>query len=95
MINWFLDNPRVRLPKHIRHVCNVCGSKFTAEPLKNANPLAYLDICLTNKGLSLSVPSSTIGESEIKVVHSNLLISNLLDTAHLEAALNPFVPEPR
>ena len=28
-----LDNPRVRLPKHIWHMCSVCGSKFPAEPL--------------------------------------------------------------
>ena len=56
-----LDNPRVKLPKHIWYVCNVCGYKFAAERFTYANPLVCLDIHLTDKGLSLSVPYVTIG----------------------------------
>ena len=89
-----LDNSRVRLPKFVWHVCIVCGSKFPAEPFTYANPLACLDVHLTDKGLSLSVPSVTVGESEIEVTNSNLLISDLLDTADLEALLNLILLEP-
>ena len=62
-----LDNPRVRLPKHIKHVCNVCGSKLPAEPFTYANLLAYLDIYLTDKGFFLSVPSAIVREPEMEV----------------------------
>ena len=65
-------------------MCNVYGFKFPAEPSIYANPLAYLDIQLTDKGLSLSVPSTIVGKSEMVVIKSNLLISDLLDTADLE-----------
>ena len=75
-------------------MCNVCGSKFPAEPFTYANPLDYLYICLTDKGLSLSVPSATVGESNMEVTNSNLLVLDLLDTADLEASLNLIVLEP-
>ena len=55
------DNPRIRLPKLVWHVCNVCGSKFPSEPFTYANPLACLDVHHTDKVLSLSVPYFTIG----------------------------------
>ena len=74
-------------------MCNVYGSKFPAEPFTYANSLACLDVHLTGKDLSLSVPSVTIGESEMEVTSSNLLISDLLDTVDLEALLNPVALE--
>ena len=64
-------------------MCNVCGSKFPAEPFTYANPLACLDVHLTDKGLSLSVPSITVGESEMEVTNSNHMMSDLLNTADL------------
>ena len=72
----------------------MCNSKFPAEPFTYANPLACLDVHLTDKGLSLFVLSVTVRESEMEVAISNLLISYLLDTADLEILLNPIVLEP-
>ena len=62
----------------------MCDCKSPAEPCTYANPLVFLDVHLTDKGLSFSVPSVTIGESEMEVENSNILISDLLDTADLE-----------
>ena len=62
----------------------MCDCKSPAEPCTYANPLAFLDVHLTDKGLSFSVPSVTIGKSEMEVANSSLLISYLLDTAYLE-----------
>ena len=90
----FFDNPRIRLLKHVWHVCNMCGSRFPAEPLTYANPLDCMDVHLTDKGLSLIFLFVTVGESEIGVKNSNPLISDLLDTAYLEVLLNPIVLEP-
>ena len=44
---------------------------------------------LTDTGLSLSILFATAGKSEMEVISSNLLISDLLDTSDLEASLNP------
>ena len=65
-----------------------------AEPLTYSKPLVCLQIHLTAKALSLYVLSVTVGESEMEVTNSNLLISDLLGTADLEASLNPIVLEP-
>ena len=89
-----LDNPRVRFMKYVRHVCNAYGSKFLADPFTYANPLACLDIHITNQGLFLSIPSITVGEPEMEVTNSNPSISDLLDTANLEESLSPIVLEP-
>ena len=71
----------------------MCGSKFPAEPFTYANSLVFLDIHLTDKGLYLPILSITVGESEMEVTNSNLLISDLLDTSDLEASFNPIVLE--
>ena len=70
---------------------NVCGSKFPAELFTYANPLACLDIHLINEGLFPSVSSVTVEKPTVKMTNSNYLISALLNTADLEASLNPII----
>ena len=51
----------------------------------------YTSVIRVYISLILSV---TIGEPEMEVTNSNLLMPDLLDTADLEALLNPIVLEP-